>query len=216
MKMSKYCSECGRKLESKDMHIIFVLDESGSMSSIWDSTIDAVNEYFNAQKLEEGETWVTLTKFDTEFRPLYNYTPLDEVAPLNRETFRPRGLTALHDAIGKTLNEYRSKKDVRTVFVIMTDGRENASNEYTLASVKPLIDSKKKDGWDFVFLGANIDSYAVGGAYGFNTTVNWSPTNLGVQTLTRAVGSYSTAYRNTGETMTSACLQNLVDDKKDN
>ena len=209
--MNKYCPECGNKLEDKDMHIVFILDESGSMGSIWDSTIDAVNEYFNAQKLEEGKTWVTLVKFDTEFRPLYSFTPLEDIKPLTRETYTPRGMTALHDAIGKTIHEHKNRKHVKTVFVVMTDGGENSSREYNLHTVKSLVENQKKHGWDFVFLGANIDSYNVGGNYGFNTTVNWKATDMGVQNLTRAVASYSTTYRTSGVSVGSVVLQDLVD-----
>lgn len=211
--MKKYCPECGNKLEDKDMHIVFILDESGSMGSIWDSTIDAVNEYFNAQKLEEGKTWVTLVKFDTEFRPLYSFTPLERIKPLNRETYCPRGMTALHDAIGKTIHEHKNRKNIKTVFVVMTDGGENSSKEYNLHTVKSLVENQKKAGWDFVFLGANIDSYGIGGSYGFNTTVNWKATDLGVQNMTRATSFYTTAYRTTGVAMASSELQNLVDDE---
>ena len=209
--MSKYCSECGNKLEDKDMHIVFILDESGSMGSIWDSTIDAVNEYFNAQKLEEGKTWVTLVKFDTEFRPLYNFMPLQNIKPLTRETYCPRGMTSLHDAIGKTIDEHKNRKNIKTIFVVMTDGGENSSKQHTLDSVKTRIEKQKKDGWDFVFLGANIDSYNVGGNYGFNTTVNWKATDRGVVAMASSMQNYSTVYRATGQSIGSAALQEDVD-----
>ena len=207
----KYCPECGNKLEDKDMHIVFILDESGSMGSIWDSTIDAVNEYFNAQKLEEGKTWVTLVKFDTEFRPLYNFMPLKDIKPLNRETYCPRGMTALHDAIGRTIDEHKNRKNIKTIFVVMTDGGENSSKQHTLDSVKTRIEKQKKDGWDFVFLGANIDSYNVGGNYGFNTTVNWKATDRGVVAMASSMQNYSTVYRATGQSIGSAALQEDVD-----
>ena len=207
----KYCPECGKKLEDKDMHIVFILDESGSMGSIWDSTIDAVNEYFNAQKLEEGKTWVTLVKFDTEFRPLYNFMPLKDIKPLTRETYCPRGMTALHDAIGRTIDEHKNRKNIKTIFVVMTDGGENSSKQHTLDSVKTRIEKQKKDGWDFVFLGANIDSYNVGGNYGFNTTVNWKATDRGVVAMASSMQNYSTVYRATGQSIGSAALQEDVD-----
>ena len=209
--MNKYCPECGNKLEDKDMHIVFILDESGSMGSIWDSTIDAVNEYFNAQKLEEGKTWVTLVKFDTEFRPLYNFMPLKDIKPLTRETYCPRGMTALHDAIGRTIDEHKNRKNIKTIFVVMTDGGENSSKQHTLDSVKTRIEKQKKDGWDFVFLGANIDSYNVGGNYGFNTTVNWKATDRGVVAMASSMQNYSTVYRATGQSIGSAALQEDVD-----
>ena len=214
--MGKYCPECGAKLETTDLHIVIVLDESGSMETVRDSTISAINEFLDGQRKEEGNTWVTLTKFDTEFRPLYEYTPLEKVKALSRETYTPTGMTALHDAIGKTINTMKNKKSdkqIRTMFVVMTDGMENSSREFTLNSIKSLIDRRKKAGWDFVFLGANIDSYAVGGLYGFGTTVNYAHTKSGVFGMTRGLADYSHNYRVTGMAMASSTLQNLVNEE---
>jgi|WetSurMetagenome_2_1015567.scaffolds.fasta_scaffold57700_2 uncharacterized protein YegL len=209
--MSKNCPNCGQEVPNKDLHIIFVLDESGSMSSIWDATIDAVNEFINAQKAEEGKTWISLIKFDTEFRVLYCFTPLEDVAPLTNVTYSPRGLTALHDAIGKTINEHKANKNVNTLFVVMTDGQENASKEFNLTKVQTAINEQKKAGWNFSFLGANIDSYAVGGNYGFDTTVNWKPNAQGVHSMTKAMASYGTSARS-GVYLSSVETQCLVDD----
>lgn len=210
--MGKYCPECGQKVDTKDLHIVIVLDESGSMEVVRDSTISAINEFLDEQRKEKGKTWVTLTKFDTEFRPLYEYAPIEKVKALTRATYEPRGLTALHDAIGKTIHQVKNKR-VKTMFVVMTDGQENSSKEYTLHSVKSLIDSVKTDGWDFVFLGANIDSYAIGGNYGFNTTVNYKQSNGGMFGMTKGLADYSRSYRVTGMSMGSAALQNLVDEE---
>jgi len=211
--MSKYCPECGQKVDNEDLHIVIVLDESGSMEVVRDSTISAINEFIDGQRKEEGKTWVTLTKFDTEFRPLYEYAPLEKVKPLTRETYTPTGMTALHDAIGKTIHQAARPHKTKTMFVVMTDGQENSSKEYTLRSVKALIDSYKVDGWDFVFLGANIDSYAVGGNYGFNTTVNYKQSNGGMFGMTKGLADYSKTFRTTGLSMGSASLQCLVDEE---
>jgi hypothetical protein len=214
--MGKYCPECGTKLEDKDLHIVIVLDESGSMETVRDSTISAINEFLDGQRKEQGKTWVTLTKFDTEFRPLYEYTPIEKVKKLNKDTYTPTGMTALHDAIGKTINTLKNRKSdkqIKTLFVVMTDGMENSSKEFTLSSVKTLIDGRKEAGWDFMFLGANIDSYAVGGTYGFGTTVNFVQSKAGMRGMSSGLASYSHAYRTTGLSMDSLELQNIVNEE---
>lgn len=212
--MSKYCPECGQKVDNEDLHIVIVLDESGSMEVVRDSTISAINEFLHEQRKEEGRTWVTLTKFDTEFRPLYEYAPIEKVKPLDRNTYTPTGMTALHDAIGKTIHQASRPHKTKTMFVVMTDGQENSSKEYDLNAVKSLVESKKKAGWDFVFLGANIDSYAVGGNYGFSTTVNWKSTIKGIHAVASSLQNYSSIYRATGQSIGSAALQEDVDSEE--
>jgi hypothetical protein len=212
--MSKYCSECGRELEDKDLHIVIVLDESGSMGCVRESTISGINEFIESQRKEEGNTWITITKFDTRFRTLFEWVPLDKFKKLTKEDYVPDGLTALHDDIGNTINNLNKNKllpKIRTMFVVMTDGEENSSSKFTLHSVKKLIDKQKEAGWDFVFLGANIDSYAVGGSYGINTTINYHQSNGGIIGTTRSMASYSSTLRTTGQSMGSASLQCLVD-----
>ena len=143
---------------------VFILDRSGSMDSCRSDTIGGYNSFIRDQ-VEFGGT-MTLVQFDHEVLNVYEDVPIDKVVPLNEETFKPRGSTALFDAIGKTIKSIKDGGDPPTV-VILTDGHENSSNAFTKSHVKDLIDLKTKDhGWNFVYLGANQDAFAIGGDIG--------------------------------------------------
>ena len=153
------------------MDRIFILDRSGSMETCRDDTIGGFNSLVNDQTPLGGT--MTLVQFDHEYLISYESTPINDVLPLSHETFQPRGSTALLDAIGKTLKKYTDK--VAATVVILTDGQENASNEYTKAHVKDLIDQKTKDGWTFMYVGANQDAFAEAGSMGISAecTMNY-------------------------------------------
>ena len=153
-----------KKLGETD--VVIVLDRSGSMRSIEDATVKGYNEFINEQKNAEGKAFITLIQFDDRYEVHYKSTPVEEVNDLVvGETFVPRGMTALHDAIGKTINELNTDRDV--TFVIITDGDENSSREYTGEAVKKMILACEKDKqWKFVYLGANQDAVTVAKNYG--------------------------------------------------
>lgn len=136
---------------------VFLLDRSGSMESCWDDTIGGYNAFVKEQAQFGGT--MTLVQFDHEYTAVHNQTE-----PLTRETYKPRGSTALYDAIGRTIKAWTSP-DPPTV-IILTDGIDNASKNYTKAHVKDLIDMKTKEGWQFVYLGANQDAFEEAGAMG--------------------------------------------------
>jgi len=141
---------------------IFLLDRSGSMETCWDDTIGGYNSFVKDQA-EFGGT-MTLVQFDHEYLVTYSKTPMGEVVPLTRETYKPRGSTALLDAIGQTIKEWT---DVTPpTVIILTDGIENSSHKFTKAHIKDLIELKTKDGWQFVYLGANQDAFAEAGSIG--------------------------------------------------
>ena len=144
------------------MDRVFILDRSGSMESCWDDTIGGFNAFVNEQKVDGGT--LTLIQFDHEYLESYHAKPIGEVEPLSRETFKPRGSTALLDAIGKTIKNFKSQT-IPTV-IILTDGQENASHIYTKSHIKDLIEERQKDGWTFVYLGANQDAFAEAGSLG--------------------------------------------------
>lgn len=178
------------------MDRIFILDRSGSMETALDDTIGGFNAFVNEQR-EYGGT-LTLVQFDHEYMISYDHKPIGEVEPLTRQTFQPRGATALFDAIGKAI------KNVQTgtpIVIIFTDGHENASREYTRAHVKDLIDQKTKDGWTFVYLGANQDAFDVGAGIGIgaNQTMNYETTRT-PDAFTRLSNAMSA--RATGQTQT--------------
>jgi Mg-chelatase subunit ChlD len=146
------------------MDRIFLLDRSGSMESCWDDTIGGFNSFLNDQKaLGLGGT-LTLIQFDHEYLISYTAKAIDEVEPLTRETFKPRGSTALLDTIGRTIQDNKAMNS--PTVVVLTDGQENSSHKYTKAHIKDLVEQKTKDGWTFVYLGANQDAFAEAGSMG--------------------------------------------------
>ena len=144
----------------KDKTVIgFLLDETGSMQSLKKETITSFNEYVQSVKDETEDVVMTLTKFNSrKMEIVYNLTQLDSISPLDEENYQPDALTPLYDAIGKTIKEMEPfmKDCKKALFIIQTDGYENASQEYSLDAIKKLIKEKEKENWTFVFLGANL------------------------------------------------------------
>lgn len=152
---------------SDSILINFVLDKSGSMEPIRDATISGFNEFKNDQAREDGSAYFTLTLFDTRFNTVARAVPVREVTDLSRQTYDPNGMTALYDAIGHTMaltDDFVAKHHPKQVlFVIMTDGEENSSREFRRERIFEMIrDRQERAGYDFIYLGANQDSYRVG------------------------------------------------------
>jgi hypothetical protein len=167
------------------MERVFLLDRSGSMESCIDDTIEGFNTFVESQK-EFGGT-MTLCLFDHEFNTVYEKVPIDQVNPLTRDTYVPRGGTALHDAMGQVLKMNLSD-DV--MVIILTDGEENSSSKYTAAHVKDLVDAKP---WKFVYLGANQDAVLTAQGLGIQTSMGYdtSKTPELFRGLSAAVTRYS-------------------------
>lgn len=147
--------------------IVFILDESGSMSDLKGDTIGGFNSLLEKQKSEEGEAVVSTVLFSTESRVLHDRVPIEEIGKMTDKDYCPGGGTALLDAVGDAvkhignIHKYARDEDVpeHTLFVITTDGMENSSRHFSAAKVKKMISrQQEKYGWEFVFLGANIDS----------------------------------------------------------
>ena len=153
--------------DSRSILINFVLDKSGSMQSIQEATISGFNEFKNSQAAEDGEAFFTLTLFDTAFSTVCEAVPVREVSDLDRRTYAPDGMTALYDAIGHTMrltDDFVAEHSPdQVLFVIMTDGFENASREFSGERIFQMIEDRQKLAeYEFIYLGANQDSYAVG------------------------------------------------------
>jgi Mg-chelatase subunit ChlD len=144
------------------MDRVFLLDRSGSMESCWDDTIGGFNSFLSDQKATGGT--LTLIQFDHEYQVTCERTNIDDIKPLTRETYKPRGSTALLDAIGRLIKDWKGASNPSVV--ILTDGLENASHKFTKAHIKDLIEERTKDGWTFVYLGANQDAFAEAGSLG--------------------------------------------------
>jgi Mg-chelatase subunit ChlD len=196
------------------VHIYVVLDRSGSMESIRSDIVGGFNSFIASQAALEGECRVTLVQFDTQDprEVIADALPLAEVRSLTEATFVPRGGTPLFDAIGATVADatIRAEQlaagdhdDEDIVFVILTDGQENSSVEYDRAKVFELIKKREARGWTFVYIGANQDAYAEGGAMGMATgnTQAWmgdaASAPIAFESLDRATASFR--HRRRGE-----------------
>lgn len=159
--------------------IVLVLDRSSSMYSVWSAVESAVPEFIREQRDVEGrDARFTLISFDTAYTVHYDRQPI-QLCNVDRlpEGLEPRGMTALLDAVGRAINAVgmqlrdlpESERPENVIFAIYTDGEENSSREYTLQQVAEMVKRQQdKYSWKFLFLGANIDSFATGSAFGFN------------------------------------------------
>ncbi|SFN72843.1 vWA domain-containing protein [Proteiniclasticum ruminis] len=155
--------------------LVFILDRSGSMAGLEKDTIGGYNALLEKQKKEKGRARITTVLFDDRYELLHRMMPLKEVLPLTDKEYYVRGSTALLDAVGLTIsemiavhkNEKPEEKPGKVLFVITTDGYENASREFTQEKVRKMIETQKtKYGWEFLFLGANIDAEEAAEQYG--------------------------------------------------
>ena len=155
--------------------IVFILDRSGSMAGLEDDTIGGFNSMIEKQKREPGEALVSTVLFDNHTQVIHDRVDIQKVEPMSRKDYYVRGCTALLDAVGKAIHhignvhKYAREEDrpEKTLFVITTDGMENASREYTYDRLKAVIErQKEKYGWEFLFLGANIDAISTARQFG--------------------------------------------------
>jgi len=155
--------------------LVFILDRSGSMGGLESDTIGGFNSMLQKQQTEPGECRITTVLFDHEYEVLHDRIDIKAVSPITDKEYFVRGNTALLDAVGRTINkiggvqkntaeDYRADK---VLFVITTDGMENASREFDYDKIKSMIERQKsKYGWEFIFLGANIDAVEVANRFG--------------------------------------------------
>ena len=171
--------------------LIFILDRSGSMGGLESDTIGGFNATISDQKKIDGETRVTTILFDNFFEVLHDRINLQDIAPLTEKDYFVRGSTALYDAVAlgirkivnvqkQTMPDGRADK---VIMVITTDGYENSSRETNAAMLHKMIDDCKKDGWEFLFLGADIDAQAAAGSIGIdsNRAANFVKDSQGVR-----------------------------------
>lgn len=144
-------------------HVVLIVDKSGSMARLTDDTIGGFNSYLDGL---EGEPKVNTLLFDTDFKVLFRDKTPDKATRLNKKNYKASGYTALYDAVGKTLEELEFSKKDKILCVIITDGEENSSTEFSASQVKSLISKKEDEGWDFMFIGADSNSWSNAGAMG--------------------------------------------------
>ena len=194
--------------------IVFILDRSGSMSGLEKDTIGGYNSLIKKQKKEEGEAYISTVLFDDRTEVLHDRVGLDKIKPMTEEEYYVRGCTALLDAVGGAIhhigNVHKSAREEdrpeKTLFIITTDGQENSSRMYTYENVKRMVErQKEKYGWEFLFLGANIDAVEEAGRFGIkpDRAVNYECDEIGTAVNYRALNKAVSRVRN--------CAANEID-----
>jgi hypothetical protein len=181
--------------------VTVLLDKSGSMHSIKESTIKGYNDFLKTQKELKTEGYITLVQFSSEEYKKGKRESLIDSSPLTHEGYRPDGMTPLYDCLGKTIKETGDKlrdmknKPDKVLFIIITDGLENYSKEYKREDVAKMIEHQKsKYSWDFLYLGANQDSFTEAGNIGINMTgtMNFASSHCMYKNVGTMVARYST------------------------
>lgn len=202
--------------------IAVLLDRSGSMQTIKSDTEGGLAAFFAEQREVDKTVRVTLAQFDTEYECVYSDIALEDVPP---PVLRPRGRTALYDAIGKLITDIGSElagrpEDERpgtVIVVILTDGHENASQEWTHAAVRSLIEQQQNVyNWDFLFLGANMDAVEIGSGLGFapQQSITYGAAPAGVAGVFRAAGAYSRRLQAPAESAGSARTAGFTEEER--
>ena len=190
--------------------LVFILDKSGSMGGLETDTIGGYNAMLAKQQEVEGECHITTVLFDNNYELLHDRIDIKAVSPISEKEYQVGGSTALLDAIGRTIHkisnaqkhtadDYRAEK---VMFVIITDGEENSSREYSAEKIKAQIErQKEKYGWEFVFLGANIDAIETAGRFGISAdrAQNYHSDSEGIELNFRVMSEVVAEYRECSE-----------------
>jgi|TARA_R110000803_G_scaffold155276_2_gene219949 hypothetical protein len=207
-------------------HIAIILDRSGSMKQIKDDTIGGFNQFLEDQQKEEGYATVTLAQFDSSYELLEDFTDIGEVPLLTEETFIPRSMTALQDAIGLTVNSVGQKlaaldekdRPSKVLICVMTDGDENASREFSPSDIKELVKLQTEEyKWEFVFIGANQDAVITSGTLGFDAgkTMTYAANSRGTTSAYQTLSDNVKTLRNSKGADTSEAMLFSDDQKKE-
>jgi uncharacterized protein YegL len=187
--------------------IVVVLDRSGSMAPLTDDTIGGFNAFIEKQKQEPGSARLTTVLFYDKYDILHDNIDLKVVLPITGKEYFARGMTALLDAVGKTINTVgdqlakmaEAERPARVLFVITTDGEENSSEEFTLEQIKQMVEHQTNVyKWQFIFLGAGINAFAAGHGMGINMVSNYVPDAAGTQRLYGTISDVAASYRSQG------------------
>lgn len=191
----------------KKTSIFMVVDKSGSMQSVRSDVIGSINAFIDEQKAVPGECKMTLAQFDSEdpYCVTYDNKDIQEINHLTPNDYIPRGNTPLLDAIGRGITDLRAKIDAMRwnekpeaiIFVVQTDGQENASTQYKLQQIKDLINKETNNGWEFVFLGVGPDAMTQSTSMGFSAanSISYAGSAASTQTVIRSTSSNIAQYR---------------------
>lgn len=197
-------------LKKNTTELVFILDRSGSMGGLEQDTIGGYNTLIEKQKKEEGVAYLTTVLFDDQYDIIHDRVDIHQVAPLTNKEYFPRGMTALLDAVGKTILRISkmhqeldsSEVPENTLVVITTDGYENASKLYNYSDIKTLIAKQKEIyNWEFLFLGANIDAKEEASKFGIkeDKAINYHADNEGVKKHYKEISKTVSHYRATSQ-----------------
>jgi len=186
--------------------IVFILDRSGSMGGLEKDTIGGFNSLIEKQKKEDGEAYISTVLFDDRTEVLHDRVDLHKIRPMTEDEYYVRGCTALLDAMGEAIrhignvHKYARAEDrpERTLFIITTDGEENSSKRYSYRKVKEMVErQKEKYGWEFLFLGANIDAIGEAARFGISAdrAVDYCCDEIGTSVSFKAVGKAIRSFR---------------------
>lgn len=196
--------------------VVFILDKSGSMEGLEKDTIGGFNSMLAKHKNGENAAYVSTVFFSTKSKVIHDRLPIAEVPELTEKEYFVGGGTALLDAIGdaikhiKNIHKYARPEDVpaKTIFIITTDGEENASRKYNYDDIKKLVEDQKEKGWDFVFMGANIDAFEIASHLGIsrNRTVNYHNDEQGTEARFDSMANFF------GAAMAAKSMNEVADD----
>ena len=150
--------------KAKKLDVVFILDKSGSMSGQEENTISSFNEYLEREKKNKYQTYITTVLFSDNYSIIHDREDVKDIKKLTEKDYYVGGCTALYDALGNTITTMKEKDTDKVLFIIITDGYENASREYNKESIKKLIENNKN--YEFIYIGADIDSYVAGNSIG--------------------------------------------------
>lgn len=203
--------------------LVFILDRSGSMSGLEKDTIGGFNSLIQKQRKEKGKCYVSCVLFDDVQEVIYDRVPLNEVKKMTQKQYYARGCTALLDAMGGAIHhignvhKYSKEEIGKTLFIIITDGLENSSKRYSYASIKKMIErQKEKYGWEFIFIGANMDVIQEANKFGIDQEVRYAcdeeGTALNYSVLSENIVKMRTTVGNAKESLPNDWLHKIRED----
>ncbi len=211
-------------MKNNTTETVFILDRSGSMSGLESDTIGGFNSMLKKQKELDGKCYVSTVLFDSVSEVIHDRLDIGEVKELTDKEYYARGCTALTDAVGgaihhiETIHKYARPEDVpeHTIFIITTDGMENASRRYSAETVRRMVEEKKKEGWEFIFMAANIDAAETAAQYGIGKerAVNYIHDETGTKHLHKNIADAVCSMRIRGKLDDSWCAEIEEDNRK--